>query len=406
MTFKDLQLIKPILKAINDLDYDKPSQIQSQAIPILLSGKDLLASAQTGTGKTAAFAIPILQKLAEEKQSNNKDIKALILAPTRELAAQIGSSFRDYGKYMNLKVAIIFGGVPQRRQVFTLKKGVDILIATPGRLLDLIGQRIINIRNIKYFVLDEADRMMDMGFIIDVKKIVAKMNTTRQTMLFSATLPNAINELAKTILNKPEKIAINPTKPTIDKINQALFYVKKENKLNLLLSILKTKVVTSALVFVRTKYDANRLTKELNNLKINAAAIHGDKEQRQRTRALNDFKTKKVNVLVATDIASRGIDIDELSHVINFNLPEEAETYIHRIGRTGRAGLGGTALSFCGEGELHLLKYIEKHINMKIKVVENHPFAIKPEMISRKKPQRTKRNRNRKKPYHKHKRKY
>jgi|SRR5690554_889562 len=384
MKFTELQIIKPILKALMDSDYDIASPIQSEAIPIILSGKDIFASAQTGTGKTAAFAIPILQGLAKNN-ANDKTIKALILTPTRELAAQVGNSFRKYGKYLNLKVNIIFGGVPQKRQIQSLRRGCDILVATPGRLLDLISQRKLTINNVNYFVLDEADRMMDMGFIIDVKKIVAKMNKDRQTMLFSATLPGQIKELSKAILKKPVNIHINPSTKTIKKINQAVFYVSKKNKLLLLYSILQADAVKSALVFVRTKKSADKIVRELNALKINAAAIHSDKSQGDRTKTLKDFKLNKIKFLVATDIASRGLDIEQLPYVINYDLPEDAETYIHRIGRTGRAGLGGTALSFCSEGEAYLIKKIEKHINHKIKVIDSHPFANDREIIFRNK---------------------
>ncbi|HEY8445279.1 MAG TPA: DEAD/DEAH box helicase [Bacilli bacterium] len=390
MSFEQLQIIKPIYQAITEAGYQEPTPIQEQAIPILLQGQDILASAQTGTGKTAAFAIPIIQMLP-----NSRGIKALILAPTRELAVQIYESFRIYTKYLNINTAVVYGGVSIGQQIKTLRKGVDILIATPGRLLDLKDQKLVDLRNVKFFVLDEADRMMDMGFIIDVKRIAREIPEERQTMLFSATLPDTIIELSETLLKNPVRIAISPEKPTIDAIKQAVFFVSKSNKINLLLSILNVKLVTSALIFTRTKYGANLLLKELQSYKIKADAIHGDKTQAARTKALNDFKNKKIKVLVATDIASRGLDIEELSHVINYDIPEDPETYIHRIGRTGRAGLSGTALSFCSEEEIRLLKSIEKHLHSKINVIKDHPFAIDiTDLNKKKKPKYRKKHRN------------
>ncbi|MDD3171550.1 MAG: DEAD/DEAH box helicase [Bacilli bacterium] len=377
MKFEELNIIEPILKALKEEGYTDPTPIQIQAMPVLLAGKDILGSAQTGTGKTAAFAVPILQNMSRDEMNKGiKTIKALVLAPTRELAAQIGESFKSYGKNLNLKSLVIFGGVSQRIQVEALKKGVDILVATPGRLLDLFNQRLINLSNVKYFVLDECDRMLDMGFIHDVNKIVEKIPTKRQTMLFSATLPQEISKLADKILNNPIRVAVTPVETTLETISQSIYFVSKKNKTPLLIEILKDRRVLSALVFSRTKHGANKIVKDLLLANIKAEAIHGNKSQSAREHALRNFKNKQLRVLVATDIAARGIDIDELSHVFNYDLPEVPETYIHRIGRTGRAGLGGTAISFCSEEETGLLKDIEKHIKMKLPVNSNHPYAI------------------------------
>lgn len=377
MTFENLHLIEPILQALIKEGYEIPTPIQEQAIPLLLAGRDILGSAQTGTGKTAAFAIPILQNLTKEQSLSKtpKVIKSLILTPTRELALQIKDSFIAYGQNLKLKTIVVFGGVKQHPQEMALKAGVDILVATPGRLLDLMDQKLIDLSFVKYFVLDEADRMLDMGFINDVKKVIAKLPTKRQTMLFSATMPDEIAKLAQNILVDPERIAIVPVEKTVDAIDQKLYFVTKKNKTSLLLHILENKDVTSALIFTRTKHGANKLCKDLISAKIDSEAIHGNKSQGARQQALFRFKNHQIRVLVATDIAARGIDIDHLSHVINFDLPDVPETYIHRIGRTGRAGLDGSAITFCAEDELPLLKDIQNHIKKMIPVVSTHPYS-------------------------------
>jgi ATP-dependent RNA helicase RhlE len=379
MTFQALNLIEPILKAVAFEGYLEPSPIQEQAIPVLLEGKDLLASAQTGTGKTAAFAIPIIQALYHDgiEKGYNKHIKALILAPTRELAEQIKESFRTYSRGLGLKTEVIYGGVSQRNQEKALNQGVDVLIATPGRLLDLMGQGIIHLDMVKFFVLDEADRMLDMGFVHDVRRIMVTVPKIRQTMLFSATIPNEILKLANELLTNPIRIEVTPPDQMIDKIKQSLFYVSKKDKTNLLIDLLVNPEMKSVLIFTRTKHGANKLVKELLAYGVKADAIHGNKSQNNRQKALSDFKSGILRVLVATDIAARGIDIDELSHVINYDLPETPETYVHRMGRTGRAGLSGEAYSFCSQDENHLLKSVEKHIKMSIPVNENHAFHVK-----------------------------
>ena len=376
MKFQELNIIAPILKAIETEGYEIPSPIQEQAIPVLLEGRDLLGSAQTGTGKTLAFAVPILQALYEEHRDRNikPQIRALILAPTRELAEQIKDSFRTYGRNVYAKTEVIYGGVSQKNQEIALRKGVDILIATPGRLMDLMNQNLISLHHVKYLVLDEADRMLDMGFIRDVKKIVAEVPTDRQTALFSATVPNDILSLANSMLKDPVRIAVTPVETTVEKIKQSLYYVAKKDRTNLLIDLLVNPKLSSVLIFTRTKHGANKLVKELLAFGVKADAIHGNKSQNNRQRALTEFKSKKIRVLVSTDIAARGIDIDELSHVINYDLPETPETYIHRMGRTGRAGLTGEAFSFCHPEELGLLKAIEKHIKQSIPVVKNHLF--------------------------------
>lgn len=378
MSFDNLNLIKPILKALKTSGYTKPTAIQEQAIPVLLAGKDLLGCAQTGTGKTAAFALPILQILnAEPRPAHGlQPIKALILTPTRELAIQIGESFTAYGKNLGLKNCIVYGGVSQNPQTDALKAGIDILIATPGRLLDLINQKYIHLEHVKLFVLDEADRMLDMGFIHDVKKIIAQLPQARQTMLFSATMPLEIAKLADSILIDPVKIAVTPVASTVDTIMQAVFFVAKSDKKLLLIHLLKSSAIISALVFSRTKHGADKITRDLVRAGIKAQAIHGNKSQMARQLALNNFKTRKTRVLVATDIAARGIDVEELSHVINYDLPNEPETYVHRIGRTGRAGLGGVAISFCDEEEKKFLKDIQKLISKSIPVIEDHPYPL------------------------------
>ena len=378
MTFKELNLIKPILRALEQEGYEQPSPIQAKAIPLLLAGRDLLGCAQTGTGKTAAFAIPILQMLHKQRQAGPgaSTLQALILTPTRELAAQVSQSFQAYGRYTRLRTAVIFGGVGQTPQVAALKAGVDILVATPGRLNDLIGQGLCDLSNISMFVLDEADRMLDMGFIHDVKKVIARLPQKRQTLLFSATMPKEITTLASSILHNPATVAVTPVSSTVETISQSIYFVDKANKGRLLIHLLRDKKVVSALVFSRTKYGADRIKKTLNKAGVTAGAIHGDKSQGARERALADFKAGRTRLLVATDIAARGIDIDELSHVINYDLPNEPETYVHRIGRTGRAGLDGIAISFCDFNEKAYLKDIEKLIGKKIPAVEDHPYPM------------------------------
>lgn len=378
MTFSELELIEPIQKALKTLGYTNPTPIQSQAIPLLLQERDLLGCAQTGTGKTAAFAIPILQLLHKQgpQQKGSRKIKALIVTPTRELAIQIGESFADYGKNLHLSHTVVFGGVGQKAQTDVLQRGVDILVATPGRLLDLINQRFISLRDINFFVLDEADRMLDMGFIHDVKKLIALLPAKRQSLFFSATMPPAITKLANTILNNPVRVEVTPVSSTADTINQFLYYVDKGNKNGLLLHILEDKAIKTALVFTRTKHGADKIVKVLNAKGIKSAAIHGNKSQNARQNALAQFKDQTLRVLVATDIAARGIDIDELAHVINYEIPNISETYVHRIGRTGRAGANGTALSFCDAEEKEFLKDIHKLINKNIPVIEDHPFPF------------------------------
>ncbi|MDF2942700.1 MAG: rhlE [Herbinix sp.] len=379
MSFDKLNIIDPILKALKHEGYVTPTSIQEKAIPLLLEGKDLLGCAQTGTGKTAAFAIPIMQGLYNENKPASKGpkkIQALILSPTRELATQIGDSFSTYGRYLGLKNLVIFGGISQKPQVEALTRGIDILVATPGRLLDLINQKYIDLHNVKYFVLDEADFMLDMGFIRDVKKIIALLPIKKQSMLFSATMPEEISKLVDTILINPSKVAVTAVSSTVDMIEQYIYFVNKGNKRALLTHLLNNKNIVSALVFSRTKHGANNIAKHLIKAGIPSEAIHSNKSQTARQLALNNFKTKKTRVLVATDIAARGIDIDELSHVFNFDLPEVPETYVHRIGRTGRAGLGGIALSFCDNEEKKLLAEIQKLISKSIPIVDNHPFPL------------------------------
>ncbi len=377
MTFTDLNLIKPILKAVEREGYEQPSPIQAQTIPLLLEGRDVLGCAQTGTGKTAAFALPILQRLYGERSSNREHIlQALVLTPTRELAAQVGESFSTYGRYTGLKTTVIFGGVGQAPQVAALQAGVDVLVATPGRLCDLMGQGLCDLSGVNTFVLDEADRMLDMGFIHDVKRVIAKLPQKRQTLLFSATMPKEIAELAGSILNKPVTVAVTPVSSTVDAISQCIYFVDKPNKIKLLIELLKDKKISSVLVFSRTKHGADKIAKALGKADIAAGAIHGDKSQGARLRALANFKSGQTRVLVATDIAARGIDIDQLSHVINFDLPNEPETYVHRIGRTGRAGLGGEAIAFCNFDEKAYLRDIEKLIGKEIPVIEDNPYPM------------------------------
>ncbi|MDR7871193.1 MAG: DEAD/DEAH box helicase [Tissierellaceae bacterium] len=378
MIIDDLSLIEPIQKALKSEGYTKPTPIQEMAIPHLLKGHDLLGCAQTGTGKTAAFAIPILQGLSCEPRTNHekRQIKALIVAPTRELSIQIGESFKAYGANLSLKTLVIYGGVSQHPQTKDLARGVDILVATPGRLLDLIKQRFINLKQVEYFVLDEADMMLDMGMIKDVRKIITYLPKERQTMCFSATMPDEIAKLTNAILKNPVKIEITPVASTVDIIKQEVYFVDKINKVKLLIHILKNKTVESAIVFSRTKHGANKIVQSLEKEGLSAQAIHGNKSQNARQLALSNFKERKIRILVATDIAARGLDIDELSHVINFDLPEVPETYVHRIGRTGRAGHGGIAISFCDYEEKPLLRDIQKLIGKTIPENTDNPYPL------------------------------
>ncbi len=378
MAFKKLDLIDPILKALIAEGYTTPTPIQAQSIPLILERRDLLGCAQTGTGKTAAFAIPILQLLYQNKgeERGPHKIKVLILTPTRELAIQIDESFEAYGKYTGLTHTVIFGGVSQLHQTNILRRGVDILVATPGRLLDLISQGFIDLKFLKIFVLDEADRMLDMGFIHDVKRIITKLPAKRQTLFFSATMPPEIQKLANVLLTNPAKVEVTPASSTVDAIEQNLFYVDKQDKPNLLLHLLKDEIILTALVFTRTKHGADKVVKFLHRANITAAAIHGNKSQNARQNALSNFKSGSLRVLVATDIAARGIDIDDLSHVINYELPNIPETYVHRIGRTGRAGNTGIAFSFCDAEERAELKDIQKLIGKNIPVIHEHPYPL------------------------------
>lgn len=378
MQFKELNLIPSILKALEQENYTAPTPIQQQAIPPILSGRDLLGCAQTGTGKTAAFAIPTLQLLHKDNapRAGRRNIRALVITPTRELALQIHENFCAYGKYLPLRCAVIFGGVSQKPQETALQKGVDILVATPGRLNDLMQQKLIDLKDVELLILDEADRMLDMGFIHDVKKIIAKTPSQRQTLLFSATMPGAIAQMADSILRNPVKVAITPVSSTVDAIGQYLYYVDKSNKKDLLLHLLKDESIESAIVFTRTKHGADRLVRHLSKAQVSAKAIHGDKSQGARQTALQDFKNRTLRVLVATDIAARGIDIDELSHVINYELPNVPETYVHRIGRTGRAGQSGVAISLCDFDEKEYLADIEKLIGKRIPVIKDHPYPM------------------------------
>jgi ATP-dependent RNA helicase RhlE len=379
LSFSDLNIIEPILKALRTEGYEKPTPIQEQAIPIVLNRKDLLGCAQTGTGKTAAFAIPTLQILTAEKNPDPRaprKVKALILTPTRELAIQINESFEAYGRHTGLRHAVIFGGVSQNQQVEALRRGVDIVIATPGRLMDLFNQRFISFQDISIFTLDEADRMLDMGFIMDVRRIVAKLPMKRQTLFFSATMPPEIQKLANTILQNPVKVEVTPPSTTVEKIEQSVFFVEKNDKQALLRHVLRNTEAETALVFTRTKHGADRVAKFLNLSRITAEAIHGNKSQNARQRALNNFKAKQTRVLVATDIAARGIDVDDLTLVINYELPNIPETYVHRIGRTGRAGASGVALSFCDLEEKEFLRDINRLIMKPIPVNKEHPFAV------------------------------
>ena len=385
VSFNNLQLIEPLRRALQQEGYSKPTPIQEQAIPVVLQGRDLLGCAQTGTGKTAAFAIPILQLLHQQKSADgqqrlskrqHRTIQALVLTPTRELAIQVEESLRTYGRHLDLKQLVVYGGVSQFNQVKALRGGVDILVATPGRLLDLINQRHISLQEIKFFVLDEADRMLDMGFVHDVKRIIAKLPPKKQTLFFSATMPTEIKQLANVLLQSPVKVEVTPVSSTVDIIQQSLYFVEKQNKRLLLAHVLSDAGIRTALVFTKTKHGADKIASELKRNNIKAEAIHGNKSQNERQRTLNNFKNKHTRVLVATDIAARGIDIDDLSHVINFDLPNVPETYVHRIGRTGRAGASGVAISFCDYEEKICLADIQKLITKKIPVVKDHPYDV------------------------------
>ena len=377
MSFNDLQLIEPVLQALGKEGYTNPTPIQEKSIPVILQKRDLLGCAQTGTGKTAAFVLPILQLMYEGKQNADKAdhrIKALILTPTRELAIQIGESIRAYGHYLPLRHHVIFGGVSQHSQVQAIRRGIDILVATPGRLLDLMQQGHISLREIQYFVLDEADRMLDMGFVHDVKRIIARLPSKKQTLFFSATMPHDIKQLAAMLLHNPVKVEVTPPATTVDMIQQSVYYTEKHNKPALLVQLLKDESIETALVFTQMKHAADKLTRMLNNNGIRAEAIHGNKAQSARQKALDNFKNKRTRVLVATDIAARGIDIDELTHVINFELPNVPETYVHRIGRTGRAGAKGVAIAFCDWSEKIFLSDIQKLTRKTIPVVKAHLY--------------------------------
>lgn len=404
MTFKELGVIEPILKALDAEGYTHPTPIQEQSIPKLLEKRDLLGCAQTGTGKTAAFTIPILQHLYHSKtnQNRNRPIKALIITPTRELALQIGESIESYGKHTGLRSTVIFGGVKQGKQTAALSQGIDILVATPGRLLDLMGQGFISLSGIEYFVLDEADQMLDMGFIHDIKKLLVKLPSKRQSLFFSATMAPAIVELSNKILGNPEKVTVKPEQATAEKVGQGVYFVSKGDKPNLLVHLIEQKSVNSVLVFSRTKHGANKIVKQLAMADITAEAIHGNKSQTARVKALNNFKDGVTKVLVATDIAARGIDIDELELVVNYDLPNVPETYVHRIGRTGRAKASGEAISFCDGEERAFLKDIQKLIKQDVPVITDHPFPDdgKIEPTEKKKPQQGRNaNRGPKKPF-------
>ncbi|HSB92828.1 MAG TPA: DEAD/DEAH box helicase [Flavitalea sp.] len=378
MSFESLKLIEPICKALATKGYENPTPIQTKAIPVILEGRDLLGCAQTGTGKTAAFALPIIQLLANNpvQDAGRKPIRSLILTPTRELAIQIGENFESFSSHTGIRHAVVFGGVPQRAQVETIRRGVDVLIATPGRLLDLISQRIFTLRDLEIFVLDEADRMLDLGFVNDVKKVIRMIPEQRQTLFFSATMPPTIQQLANSILNQPVKVQVTPVSSTAELVEQSVFFVEKQDKQNLLVHVLTNHTIDSALVFTKTKHTADRVAKNLNKAGIRAEAIHGDKSQGQRQRALDNFKQRNTRVLVATDIAARGIDIENLSHVINYELPNIPETYVHRIGRTGRAGAEGIAFSFCDREEKMYLRDIHRLISREIVEDKNHPFPV------------------------------
>ncbi len=375
LTFEDLNLSEALLSSLKDQGYTTPTPIQAQAIPILLRREDIIGCAQTGTGKTAAFALPMLQNLSINfRRTKPKEVRSLILTPTRELAIQIGDNFDEYGKNLKIRCITIFGGVSEVPQIRALKNGAEVLIATPGRLLDLVSRNEIDLSKVEIFVLDEADRMLDMGFIRDVKKIIPMIPKERQTLLFSATMPEEVEKLALSILKNPHRVTVNPVSSTADKIEERVMFVNKEDKKSLLLEILKDKTINRALVFTRTKHGANRLSQQLEISRIRSAAIHGNKSQGARQRALEDFKSSNIRVLVATDIFARGIDVDGITHVINYELPNEPESYVHRIGRTARAGKSGIAISFCDFDEREYLRDIEKTIKREVSMIEDHPF--------------------------------
>jgi ATP-dependent RNA helicase RhlE len=378
MSSNVLGIIEPIKRALKAKGYTQPTPIQQQSIPILLEGKDLLACAQTGTGKTAAFAIPILQQiyLDRNQHKGSRKIKALVVTPTRELAIQIADNFTAYGEFTGIKNTVIFGGVKQGPQTDKLKRGIDVLVATPGRLLDLMGQGFVSLKDIEYFVLDEADRMLDMGFIHDIRKILNKLPKERQSLFFSATMPPSIIDLSRKILGNPEKVSVKPEQATAEKVEQAIYLVGKKSKIKLLVHLLNTLPIENALVFSRTKHGANKIVKLLAREDVFAEAIHGNKSQAARQKALGNFKSGKTKILVATDIAARGIDVAELSYVINYDLPNIPETYVHRIGRTGRAGASGIALSFCDKEEKPYLRDIQKLIKQRLTIINDHPFPL------------------------------
>jgi ATP-dependent RNA helicase RhlE len=401
MTFKDLGIIEPILKALEAEGYTNPTPIQEQSIPILLNRKDLLGCAQTGTGKTAAFSIPIIQHIHNDRSDTpgRRKVQALIVTPTRELAIQIGENCTKYGKFAGVNNTVIFGGVKQSSQTNALRNGVDILVATPGRLLDLMNQGYISLKDVKYCVLDEADHMLDMGFINDIKKVIAALPAKRQSLFFSATMQLSIVKLSKAILGDPEKVTIKPEQATSEKVEQALYYVSKKSKTNLLVHLIKENDIDSVLVFSRTKHGANKIVKQLDKVQIKSEAIHGNKSQGARQRALENFKNRDTKVLIATDIAARGIDVSQLELVINYDLPNIPETYVHRIGRTGRARNSGIAISFCDIEERPYLRDIQKLIDQKIPVVTTHPFADEVEELPTKKaPTRGQRNHSKPRP--------
>lgn len=379
MSFNNLKLIEPILKALSQEGYINPTPIQEKSIPAILAKNDLLACAQTGTGKTAAFTIPLLQLMHEQQELSARhrpSVTTLILTPTRELAIQIGESISAYGRFLRIKHKVIFGGVPQYTQVKAIREGVDILVATPGRLVDLMKQGHISLNNVKYFVLDEADRMLDIGFLPDIKRVLTRLPAQKQTLLFSATMPPAIRELAGSLLKNPVRVEVTPVSSTVEIIQQSIYYVDRKDKQALLVDLLKDKTIETVLVFTQMKHSADKLAKSLHRHGISAEAIHGNKSQNQRQDALRNFKRRTTRVLVATDIAARGIDIDELTHVVNYELPNVPETYVHRIGRTGRAGASGIALSFCDRDEKPFLNDIQKLIKKQIPVVSGHAYEL------------------------------
>jgi ATP-dependent RNA helicase RhlE len=376
MRFEDLNIIEPILKAVKEEGYTEPTLIQEKAIPVILDRNDVLGSAQTGTGKTAAFAIPILQHLYNDRQQNHgqRKIKSLVITPTRELAIQIADSFSTYGRYTGIRNTVIYGGVKQASQTSSIRNGIDVLVATPGRLIDLMDQGYVKLNDIEYFVLDEADRMLDMGFIHDIRKIISKLPLKRQSLFFSATMPGSIVELSRKILNNPQKIEATPKATTAETVQQYLYYTNRSTKKDLLHHILNDKQISQVLLFSKTKHGADKITKHLKTQNIRAAAIHGDKGQNQRQKVLQQFKDGEIRVLVATDIAARGIDIDKLKYVINYDIPNISETYIHRIGRAGRAGEEGISISICEPEENGYIKDIEKLINQKLELIQKNPF--------------------------------